>query len=99
MVDEKLWNNENWLVSEHNFADEVTKNFNLPEKIQFHDSVLRDGEQAAGIVFRKDEKVAIAKMLDEIGKENYPGYSLYGRMKNLAEIKGLTLGLISAYPF
>lgn len=69
MVDEKLWNNENWLVSEHNFADEVTKNFNLAKKIQFHDSVLRDGEQAAGIVFRKDEKVAIAKMLDEIGMD------------------------------
>jgi mannonate dehydratase len=34
------------------------------------------------------------QMLDEIGKENYPGYSLYGRMKNLAEIKGLTLGVI-----
>jgi mannonate dehydratase len=34
------------------------------------------------------------QMLDEIGKENYPGYSLYGRMKNLAEIKGLTTGLI-----
>ncbi|MCF8358322.1 MAG: mannonate dehydratase [Prolixibacteraceae bacterium] len=34
------------------------------------------------------------QMLDEIGKENYPGYSLYGRMKNLAEIKGLTIGLI-----
>ncbi|HPR32186.1 MAG TPA: mannonate dehydratase [Prolixibacteraceae bacterium] len=34
------------------------------------------------------------QMLDEIGKENYPGYSLYGRMKNLAEIKGLTLGIL-----
>jgi len=37
------------------------------------------------------------QMLDDIGKENYPGYSLYGRMKNLAEIKGLTLGVISMY--
>ena len=35
------------------------------------------------------------QMLDDIGKDNYPGYSLYGRMKNLAEIKGLTLGIIS----
>ncbi len=35
------------------------------------------------------------QMLDDIGKENYPGYSLYGRMKNLAEIKGLTLGIIN----
>lgn len=37
------------------------------------------------------------QMLDDIGKENYPGYSLYGRMKNLAEIKGLTLGVIAMY--
>jgi len=37
------------------------------------------------------------QMLDDIGKENYPGYSLYGRMKNLAEIKGLTMGVINMY--
>ncbi len=35
------------------------------------------------------------QILDDVGKENYPGYSLYGRMKNLAEIKGLTLGVVS----
>ncbi|MCF8362967.1 MAG: mannonate dehydratase [Prolixibacteraceae bacterium] len=35
------------------------------------------------------------QILDEVGKENYPGYSLYGRMKNLAEIKGLTMALLS----
>ena len=35
------------------------------------------------------------QILEDVGKENYPGYSLYGRMKNLAEIKGLTLGLLS----
>jgi len=37
------------------------------------------------------------QMLGDIGKENYPGYSLYGRMKNLAEIKGLTLGVINMF--
>jgi mannonate dehydratase len=35
------------------------------------------------------------QMLGDIGLENYPGYSLYGRMKNLAEIKGLTMGIIN----
>ncbi len=34
------------------------------------------------------------QILGDVGKDNYPGYSLYGRMKNLAEIKGLTLGLL-----
>ncbi|MDA3879300.1 MAG: mannonate dehydratase [Prolixibacteraceae bacterium] len=35
------------------------------------------------------------QILDDAGKENYPGYSLYGRMKNLAEIKGLIIGMMS----
>jgi len=35
------------------------------------------------------------QILDDVGKENYPGYSLYGRMKNLAEIKGLTIGIMN----
>jgi len=33
------------------------------------------------------------QMLGDLGRENYPGYSLYGRMKNLAEIRGLETGV------
>lgn len=33
------------------------------------------------------------QMLGDIGKENYPGYGLYGRMKSLAEIRGLEIGV------
>lgn len=33
------------------------------------------------------------QMLEDLGKDNYPGYSLYGRMKNLAELKGMELGI------
>ncbi|MEN2983881.1 MAG: homocitrate synthase [Dictyoglomaceae bacterium] len=37
------------------------------EDIKIVDTTLRDGEQTAGVVFSKTEKVQIAKMLDELG--------------------------------
>ncbi|HOK99410.1 MAG TPA: mannonate dehydratase [Bacteroidales bacterium] len=32
-------------------------------------------------------------MLDDIGRKYYPGYSLYGRLKNIAELRGLEKGM------
>lgn len=39
----------------------------LTRKITIVDTTLRDGEQTAGVVFAKAEKVRIAQLLDEIG--------------------------------
>ncbi len=64
---DRPWETDNWLISEINYWEEVRKDFNLPEKVQLHDSTLRDGEQTPGVVFRKEEKVEIAKKLSEIG--------------------------------
>jgi isopropylmalate/homocitrate/citramalate synthase len=61
------WKTENWFVSPWNFDSEVRKNLHFPNSIKFHDVTLRDGEQQTGVVFRSDEKIAIAKKLAEAG--------------------------------
>ena len=64
---EKYLEENKWWVSPYNFVDEVRAGFNLPKKIEIHDATLRDGEQTPGVVFRKEHKVRIAQMLDEVG--------------------------------
>ena len=53
-----------WWVSPANYLPEVTKNYHFPEHIEILDTTLRDGEQEPGIIFTKEDKVAIAKRLD-----------------------------------
>lgn len=63
----KPWLSDNWWVSEFNYLEEIRKRFNLPAKVEIHDATLRDGEQTPGVVLRKEDKVAIARKLDEVG--------------------------------
>jgi 2-isopropylmalate synthase len=44
-----------------------TKPTSFPEKIFIWDETLRDGEQTPGVALTIDEKIEIAKMLDEVG--------------------------------
>jgi isopropylmalate/homocitrate/citramalate synthase len=55
---------DKWFTSPWNHLPEVTKNYGFQRNIQIHDVTLRDGEQQTGVVFRREEKVAIAKKLD-----------------------------------
>ncbi len=62
------WKNENWWVSHYNFEKQTAEEGNLlGKKVTFHDSTLRDGEQAPGVVFSAAQKLEIAKKLDKAG--------------------------------
>jgi len=61
------WKTDNWFVSSWNYLEEVTKDFHPPKKVKVHDITLRDGEQQAGVIFTKDDKIRIAEKLAEAG--------------------------------
>jgi len=61
------WKTDKWFTSPWNFADEVQATHHFAPKIKLHDVSLRDGEQQAGLLFTKDQKVAIAERLAEMG--------------------------------
>lgn len=66
MHDGSPWRNDGWWTSPFNFRPEVRDGLELPAKVRFHDVTLRDGEQTPGVVFRKEDKVRIARLLDEL---------------------------------
>jgi isopropylmalate/homocitrate/citramalate synthase len=61
------WKTDHWFVSPWNYLEEVTRDFNPPKQVKIHDITLRDGEQQAGIIFTKDDKIRIAEKLSEVG--------------------------------
>ena len=61
------WKTDKWFASPWNYLPELTKTYNFPSTIKIHDVTLRDGEQQTGVVFRREEKVAIARKLDSLG--------------------------------
>ena len=64
---EHPWKSDNWYVSPWNYLEEVTEGFNPPDRVRIHDITLRDGEQQAGVIFTKDDKIRIAEKLAEVG--------------------------------
>ena len=61
------WKTDKWFISPWNYLPEVTENYAFQQNIKIHDVTLRDGEQQTAVVFRREEKVAIAKQLDAMG--------------------------------
>src|SRR6476620_7366070 len=61
------WKTDKWFTSPWCYLPEVRKSETFPPTIKIHDVTLRDGEQQTAVVFRREEKVAIAKQLDAMG--------------------------------
>ena len=57
----KVW------VSELNARPEVRSGFRVATPVRFYDTTLRDGEQTVGVVLDPQQKLAIARRLDELG--------------------------------
>jgi len=61
------WKSDKWFTSPWNFLDQARKDQKFASKIKLHDVSLRDGEQQAGLIFNKDQKIALAEKLAEVG--------------------------------
>jgi len=70
---------EDSCVSHYNLMEEAGEGYDFPEKVYITDETLREGEQAAMSGFRLEEKIEIARILDEVGvpyiQVGYPGLS------------------------
>jgi isopropylmalate/homocitrate/citramalate synthase len=66
-ADMEPWKTDKWFTSPWCYLPEVRKHDTFPPTIKIHDVTLRDGEQQTAVVFRREEKVAIARQLDSLG--------------------------------
>ncbi len=57
----RFWN------SKWNLHEEVLAQYHLPAKVTITDSTIREGEEAPHVVYRMEDKMRIARLLDEMG--------------------------------
>ena len=73
-IDGPWFDEEKW-VSPFFWSDEVQAAIAPPAKVLIHDVTLRDGEQAARVVFTPEEKILLAREIDRLGVHSIePGF-------------------------
>jgi methanogen homocitrate synthase len=63
----KMDKEQRWWSFGGNFDKNVREKMNLPEKVIIKDDTLREGEETPGTYFTIDQKIEIAKALEELG--------------------------------
>jgi len=58
---------QRWWSFEWNFNESIRNQMNLPQNVIIKDDTLREGEETPGTYFTIEQKVEIAKMLEEMG--------------------------------
>ncbi|MDI9644346.1 MAG: pyruvate carboxyltransferase [Candidatus Verstraetearchaeota archaeon] len=80
---DKPWITPKWFVSPFNYDSEMVPKAADIKKVIFHDVTLRDGEQQAGVVLTKYDKIAIGRALNRAGVDRIevgiPGLSMEDR--------------------
>jgi 2-isopropylmalate synthase len=66
-VSMKVDKDQRWWSWDWNFIESVRSQMNLPEKVIIKDDTLREGEETPGSYFTIDQKIEIAKALEDMG--------------------------------
>ncbi len=88
------------LIANYNMLEESKTEF-LPEEVWIWDETLRDGEQTPGVFLTLDEKIELAKLMDEMGvaviAAGFPAVSR-SEKDTIKQISSENLGLSVAAP-
>lgn len=76
------------------YIDKVKGAMKLPERVRIFDTTLRDGEQTPGVALTVDEKIRIAKRLDNLGVDTMEvGFPASSKGERKAAREIIKLGL------